>query len=690
MSRPLPRRLARTHALAALAAWVALASPARADTVYLKDGRVVTGRVIDRGDDTIFLERALGGIPIRRRDVLRIEIDAVQPDREGLPHDVVILRDGGVVRGDARLTADGSEVVIGLGDQGEVRHPRDEVTAIHWRDGRKEGAAAGAGSPLQGKVDALVADLGRTGPDGSADEDARATARRELLGLGAFARTYLASLQGEAAERVRPLLEDLDRLEAVRRVLPNAVEQRQPGIAERLIDRDDEVREKALRALVMAEPTAVAPLLLHVVRADGAPRLRALAVSQLASLRRFEELADVLRTRDGPLRLAAAFALGDAGVYAGVPVLIEALRLEDLTIRSAAVHKLRQYTRQHFDYDPGGAPEAREAAVGRWREWWGKEGEALVRRSIKEVAPGLEGARVSEEEAARADGLLVEAERLVVAAQQGLPGPDGPPDPRAASERRLRLERAQDLMREALALDPSRSSARMTRAVLLYEDLGRALEARQELGRIIDRAKHDPGDPDAARKFANYHLGVIALRESRWEKASLRFTQALQYDAAYLDAMLGQGDAYLGLALSEEVALADRDREDAARAAGREPPDPAQSGVETNLDAALRAFGNALEAIDAEKETLLGMVGDLQRSPDKSFEESQVIQAVETSQDLLVKRQAAVHFRLGRVHAARRQPDDRRALASYREAARLDPSRTDYRQAVALWEELVR
>lgn len=673
----------------ALALTLTAALPAAADTVYLKDGRVVTGRVIDRGDDTIFLERALGGIPIRRRDVLRIEIDPNAAKSEALPHDVVVLRDGSIVRGDARLTADGTEVVIGLGNSGEVRHPREQVSAIHWRDGRTEGAAAGAGSPLQAKVDSLVEALAATGPDGAPDPDARAAARRELLGLGAFARGYLSSLKGERAELVRGLLADLDRLEAIRRVLPTAVEQRQPGISERLIDPDDDLREKALRALVLAEPTHVGPLLLYVVKQDGSPRLRALAVSQLASLRRFEELAEVLRTHDGPLRLAAAFALGDAGIYAGVPVLIEALRLNDTTIRSAAVHKLRQYTRQHFDFDPNAPPEKREEAIGRWNAWWSRNGDELVRRSIKEVAPGMEGARVSKEEALRADDLLAEANRLIVAAQEGLPGEDGKPaDPRAAADRRLRLERAEDLIRQALAQDPSHSSARMTRAVLLYEDLGRSLEARQELGRIVDRAEFDPGDPNAARKFANYHLGVIALRERRWEKASLRFTQSLQYDPAFLDAMVGQGDAYLGLALSEEVALEDKRRADEAKAAGREPPTP--TGVDSNLDAARQAFSSALGAIEAEHESLLGMVSDLQRAPDKSFEESQVIQAVKKSQDALNARQAALHFRLGRIHAARMPPDDRRALQSYREAARLDPDEPDYRKAVELWEELVR
>ena len=57
----------------------------------------------------------------------------------------------------------------------------------------------------------------------------------------------------------------------------------------------------------------------------------------------------------GLVGLAAAFALGDAGIYAGVPILIEALRLSDVEIRTVAFQKLTEYTGQHFGYRPQGS-----------------------------------------------------------------------------------------------------------------------------------------------------------------------------------------------------------------------------------------------------------------------------------------------------------------------------------------------
>ncbi len=661
-------RLAWSSCLSALLVLGALASVARADTVYLKDGRVLTGRVIDRGDDTVFLERALGGIPLRRVDILRIELDS-GPAEEPLPHDLVVLQDGKVVRGDVRISPDGAEVIVSDGERGEVRHPRHTVSAIHWRDGRKEGGAPAAGNdPLHARIDRLLADLGKVDAEGAPDLQARASARSELLGLGLFAKGYLASLAETRPDEVKPILADLERMDAIRRVLPGALEQRYPRLVEQLIAPEAAEREEVLRTLVMEEPAEVTALLLHLVKNDESPRIRALGVSQLASLRRFEALAEVLKLPDGPLRLAAAFALGDAGIYAGVPVLIEALRIDDLAIRSAAAEKLRQYTRQHFGFLPDAPAAEREAAIAKWDAWWAANGLDLVRRSIRQAAPGLEGARVSEEEAAQARARWDEANRLLAAADRGLDRPGAPATPEEARERGLRLERAQDLLRQALELDPSLSSARMTRAVLLYEDLSRHLEARQELNRLIERAKHDPGDPDAARKFANFHLGRIAMREEDWERAALRFTQSLQYDAQFVDAMIGQGDAYLGQAFSRELA---KQKERRAQ----------------TFDSARRAFENALAALAKQQEGLVDTVQELQRMPGKGFEESDVIQSVRRSQRVIASRQAEVHFRIGRIHAAVGQ--DELALRAYREAKKLDPDNADYGEAVRLWEQLV-
>jgi tetratricopeptide (TPR) repeat protein len=658
-------------------------TPALADTVFLKDGRILTGRVVDKGD-TIFVEhKKHGGITVARSDVIRIQLDQ-QPEESERTFDEVVLKDGRIVRGDVRLSPDGNEVIVGMGERGEVRHPRTAVDVIHRRDGRKEvlgvpGAEDDPGvAELKVKIERLVDDLAKTNAVGDPDLAAQGTARRELLALGVFARSYLEALEGERRERVEGILADLDRLEGLRRVLPQVVEKKHPRIGERLIDLDEGARETAVRTCVMEAPHKIGPLLLHLVRQDRSPRIRAFCVSQLSALRKFEQLAEVLRLSDGPLRLAAAFALGDAGILAGVPILIEALRLSDAQIRSAAINKLREYTKQHFGYRPNAPEEAREESIAKWNAWWNENGRDLVRRGVREVAPDLEGARLTPEEEKQARDLWAQAAAIVASEQQAAEErqeteeDEAPKElsPNQARDRRLRLERALDLLRKALELDPSLSTARMTRAVLLYEEFQRMEQATYELNRILDRAGHDAGDADEARKFAHYHLGNIALRDRAFKKATLAYSQSLQYDEGYLDALIGQADAYLGLALDE------RRKGEGAREARLEA-----------LDSARVAFERVLTALAEQDDELLKMVADLQKKGSKTVEESQVIQAVRRSRRSLDQRKAEVHSKLGRLEAARQR--DVKALQHYRTAARLDPDNVTYEEAVKLWEGIV-
>jgi tetratricopeptide (TPR) repeat protein len=211
----------------------------------------------------------------------------------------------------------------------------------------------------------------------------------------------------------------------------------------------------------------------------------------------------------------------------------------------------------------------------------------------------------------------------------------------------------------------------MTRAALLYEEFQRVDEARGELYRILDRAEFDSSNPDAARKFAQFHLGMIALRELAFRKATLAFGQALQYDETFLDAQIGQADAYLGLALSDRPG-------EILKAAKR---------IEA-LASARIAFDRALTTIASRKRDLLKLVEDLEDKSVKSLEEGQVIQAVRRSRRSLQTRKASLHFRVARLESARQRDDA--ALEHYRIAANLDPDNKEYADARAFWEGIRR
>ncbi|MBL4848924.1 MAG: hypothetical protein JKY65_25660 [Planctomycetes bacterium] len=653
--------------------------PASADQIELKDGRVLEGEVIERGDDKIVLKQSLGSMTFSRRDIVRIVLDE-GGKKEQKSFDVVVLRDGTIIQGDVSISKDGGDVIVGRGNSGQVKHPRAVVSAIHWRDGREELSDPdhpAGGKALANRIERLLKDLRRMTPNGQPDLATRGEARRELLSLGVFARRIIEKLrEGVHKEAADEVLADLRRLADVRKVIPTRLEEKIPRLAERLISPVANERESALRSVAMEAPAEAGPLLLYFVKNDGSPRLRAYSVNQLSALRRFEELADVLKLSNGPLRLAAAFALGEAGIYAGIPVLIEALRLPDILIRKAAAAKLRVYTAQHFGFRAKGTPEDRAKAVSRWNAWWKKDGWKLARSSIRQSAPDLKGAKVSNAERAAAAKLWIEASRMVTIANAPLEPKGKTPAQRRESlaalgkGRKQTLQRALILIERSLDLDPGLVSARLTRATLYYEEFNKPGAARKELRLLLDRARHDSSNPDVAHKFAHYHLGRIEALEKAFRRAAVRFGQALDYEPGFLAARVAQGDAYF------EHGLSMRGRSDEDKKLRSEA-----------FAAALVSFRAGLETVKAKDEELLDLIKGI-RSRRRDVEESQVIQAVRRNRIALRSQRAEIHFRVGRLQAARGL--DSEALDAYREAMQTDPKEPRYKKAVQFWERLQR
>jgi hypothetical protein len=70
------------------------------------------------------------------------------------------------------------------------------------------------------------------------------------------------------------------------------------------------------------------------------------------------------------LNLERARTLLRLGDWDSVPDLIEGLRDERPITRALCAQALFEATRERFDFDPRGEPEAREASIGRWDAWW--------------------------------------------------------------------------------------------------------------------------------------------------------------------------------------------------------------------------------------------------------------------------------------------------------------------------------
>ncbi|MCA8920651.1 MAG: hypothetical protein KDD82_02510 [Planctomycetes bacterium] len=640
---------------------------ASADTVVLRTGHVLHGTVVDKGDQ-ILVEVKLGGITLDRDEVLTIELsnegEGAQP-----AEDTLLLRNGRVLHGNVRFSPDGSEIIL-AGSRGEARYPRSTVHKILRRDGSTEIPGltddSKQGRELQASIRGLVADLGNE------DVLKRREALRELLALGPFARDMLEELKDEGGKPLVEFLAKLDRLEAMRQSLPRQAESRIPRLHERLVAEEARERSAAIKAITLEFPEASGPLLLEVVRHDADPEIRSYCVGQLAALRHFEELGQVLQLQEGPLRLAAAFALGDAGIPAGVPILIEALRLKSEEIREVSIERLRDYTGQFFGYRAKATPEEREVAIKRWEKWWAANGEELLRRAIKAVAPDLAGGQISREEDAEARRLWQLAMREITAANeqpQDLDEKSADDELAWQGGRRKKLQQAVDMLSKALEISPGLSSARLTRAVLLYEEFDRSGEAERELKLVAARAKSDLGDPAAARKYAYYHLGQVMLRRGDYERATIELNHALNYDDAFLDAHIAQGDAYFQLAVSPA----------GDRPLGRD------ARVES-LNSARQAYQNALDAAKQQEEELLEIMRDLVRDTPENVTEGRVVQSVRKSSRELQEQRAALFFKQGQVAAALQ--DASGARAAFTQARALDPDEPRYVEALKVWGEV--
>ncbi|HUG91599.1 MAG TPA: HEAT repeat domain-containing protein [Planctomycetaceae bacterium] len=87
-----------------------------------------------------------------------------------------------------------------------------------------------------------------------------------------------------------------------------------------------------------------------------------------------------------PVRLAAARALADLGDRRALPVLIDLLSSEDLSIRLAAGLTLRGLTGEHFQFVAYDSPDVRAAAIEHWRVWLRTRGETAPLRFPVAVA----------------------------------------------------------------------------------------------------------------------------------------------------------------------------------------------------------------------------------------------------------------------------------------------------------------
>ncbi len=687
----------RARGLAAIAAGLALLAlstgEASADTVTLKDGRVIKGRVVDKGD-AIHVEQKHGGMDFSKDDVLKVEFDdplAGLAPRDDI--DYVVLKNNKVLRG--TVSKKGRKIYIqqdvGAGHV-TVELDRDEVKTIRMRGKEKpEGTAGteGAGgaesaaeaearraseaarreeslnSEVAKHVDVLVGE----------DEDAAEQSRVALIQLGIYAIPHLereelqGGVRGLAATRVLRALQ-------IREVVSSKLETAVPNLLRRItdglgddpsltedrleiakMDRRAERRRDAIREAVLMNAEDAPPLLVRLLALESHPEVKAFTVSQLAALRAYDPLLELLRTTDGQVRMAAALALGDDGVYVGIPVVIEALHLNRPEMRSLAIRKLEEWTGDTLGFDPAASEERRTASIQRWEEWWRSTGEA---RAIRSMRAARDSESVSAEDRATARLQWESGNEILddLARSRSLTAP----------ERRFQLEKAIWHFRKSLDYDPTLATARLSLAIIYLEEFGRADEARRELELLLTRFA--PRGEEVARKTILLYLGRTSLVEGDLPRAEVRFAEALKQDPNFIAAHIGRGEVAF-----ERATISGTDIEDAG--ADR----PANNRREF-LGQAVDRYEIALDVIRREQSGLHELIRDAQGPEGRSggLTAGEVVQKARRSYDALNLKAADVLARQGRAYAA--LGDRTSALRAFREAKKLDDENPAYAAAI--------
>ncbi|MBI3726577.1 hypothetical protein HY251_21845, partial [bacterium] len=394
--------------------------------------------------------------------------------------------------------------------------------------------------------------------------------------------------------------------------------------------------------------------------------------------------------------------------------------------------KLKEYTGQgNLGYLPDEDDKTkRKESIVRWDTWWKAEGNAFLQKSDKVWAKGQiapEDQKLALERWHDGNKALEDiAKKESDAQEKGVP--------LAAKERTEAYETAAYLFKQATEKDPTLVSARLSRAIILYEQLKQSKEAETELKAVVHRFA---GEAKYPKVIANFHLAKIYELRGDWKMASNFHKAAVSLDEAFLDGFIGQGDCALEQALAwipgspaaggagggnggpkepreapkdppAETPSDGGDKKDekpivAPDGTGKPtPPDPREDAIRARdklLHEAMGAYRQALDVIAKKDEALRDAAGLTtgQSGEVEKFSQANLLATIRNSKESLTQAAASVYFRLGRVHLARcpdpkEHPEKAReerseAVANFQAARKLQPDEERYRKAVEFWEE---
>lgn len=534
------------------------ASPVFAETttLVLRDGRVWEGRVFDLGGAGLEVTRRGG-----RRTVSKVEVERwawsageAPEDEKELPW-LMILLDGHELSGQIRYLEGRDEWAVDLANgTGEAKYPTASVVRVVQPSG------IGSDESFTPRRD-FDRRLARAIDDVLSDEIGRNKSGTEFIRRAVyFAIPKIEKiLNGGPKGAARPSDAALRRLELliiperIRIGLPLRLLNSIPNIVEILTSGKPQERVEALRTGFLETGADVYPLFVSVLLDTGQPaQVRGFIVDLLQRTHRVSELVAVYQEATGVAQFAVAVALADAGIYVGLPTLIESLRIEGVElvepgsgdrsktvdIRELAIRKLEEYTGERHGFSVDASGPEREVAVVRWEQWWLQH---------KDKADEILGFRL---ESALDNPIRDRANRLW---REGVSH---------WNERKVAV--AKQLFQQAIEADPTCLGPLVCLGIVAYKGEGDLSGAKEWFRRAL-RRKSEPGEEQLLR-LAYSHLGQIALLDLDYEAAEGFYRQAINLDAQHADTWLDLGNAIYRQALTATEATVEARRTSFQRA----------------------------------------------------------------------------------------------------------------------------
>ncbi len=616
------RRILPSAVLLALAA-----AGARADTVLLKDGMKVTGRVIDLGGNSIELKIREGASRrIFLKEIEKATFDlAAGPAWKGL--DKLVRKDGTEISGEVRRSEDGRSYVVSKPDGSKVEVPAADVLRSISRD---QVGIEGSGVYSEKVRDAVTSSIAQVLAGGA--EAATAEGRLKTLGIFAIADVREAlrkAKPGSAADA----LERVVRFYRLKEVTPDSLQEISDyyRILAPLAPSDTgDQRAKAVdqKCQLLAqmfthyldESAPVAKVLILDPKEDS--RVRAGAVALLGQNGFNRDLIDVYNiSTGGQVQLAAGLALARNRLLVGAESLIEALEMDSPEIREIAFKALKEASGKDFGFGVHDTPSARKESIVKWKRWWG-ENRATVGTQANDLLSGA-GRPQDTQERKKAEKLW----------QEGCLAAD-----------RKSFEAAETKMRAAVEADPTFSNAQVSLAILLFLHRDKGEEGRRMLEGLLERKLPDIGPREST--WIRYYLGRALEISGDPGRADLEYQEALNLDPKFFRAAIARGGLRFHQATS--TALPPKAAAGQAKTSG----DPTPAARHAMIDEALSLYQRAIALIDEYSGTLeILSASDLAPETPPAFERQEYNRGVIELKSFLRLQKSEAHFSMAKIRA---------------------------------------